>query len=166
LPVRNAHAEILAGGQARNLVCRQRAPLRFQHDLAADCARVHRVHDEIQQCCFELRRIDPCDGSLVAQAHRQRDSLADRTTQQRLGLANQLVQSARLGLQGLPACECEQLRGESLAPPRSDQRRFRKTLTARCVLRMAENDVERTDHHGQQIVEIVRDAARQPTQCV
>ena len=113
-----------------------------------------------------------CAGSIRATAlssHKRTvsaNSLAHRTPQQRLGLADELVQFARLRLQRLPACECEELRGESLAAPCRDQRSFAEALTARRVLRMAQNHVERADHHREQVVEIVRDAAGQPTQRV
>src|SRR6185436_3130834 len=115
---------------------------------------IDRIHDEIEQAVLELRRIDPRHCFVVTQLNFECDILAHRTPQQRLCLTNERVQLAHLRLQRLLACECKKLRRESLAASCSDQRGLAQTLTARRVLRITENDVERPDHHREQIVEI------------
>ena len=131
----------------------------LDHELAAARHRVARVDGEIEDHVFDLRGIDQRRPQAVAERKLDRDILAERALQDRGGARDDLVEVDVARLQRLLAREGEHALGEL----RAARGRFVDRLHDRRELRILPDRIRQqlghADDDGQQIVEIVRDAA-------
>ena len=129
--------------------------------LSAAGHRVAGVDDDVDDDLFELPLIDQNEAEVAVVHQSQLDSLADQAAQQVRQLGQHIGQHQDLGLQRLLAREGEQLTHQvgRAVGVLFDLHDVGEGLIAR---RMAQQQkIAKADHRRQQIVEVVRDAARQ-----
>ncbi len=124
--------------------------------------RVARVDDQVDDHLLELAGVRLHAVQARRRHHRQLDVLADQPAQHRLHGGHHRVQVEHLGLQHLLAAEGQELPGERGGAVRG--RAHERGVAVDRVLRPQ----PRQDHlgaprdDGEQVVEVVRDAAREP----
>ena len=132
--VRHRHADIVAGGEVRDLARSHGTGTGLNRDTALVADRVAGVDHEVEQGRLELGgvNVDPCAAALQLEFELHR--LADGAAQQGLALADLGVEIHRLGAQRLPAREGQQLVSQAFAPTRSRQGGFTEFLTLRRIV--------------------------------
>ncbi len=135
----------------------------FDQEAAAVGHGVAGVGREVHHDLLELRAV----GLEAAEARRreqgQLDALADQALQHLLHAEQDRVQIDHRRLEDLLAPEGEQLAGQ-LACPLTCQAHFLEIEADRVAgLELVERHLGVTEHHRQQVVEVVRDAAGQAT---
>ena len=131
----------------------------FERELAAVRHRVARIDRKIEQCGGELCRIGDGAPDIVFQHRLDLDLLAERRAQQVRGIARKRIRIDRARLERLAAREGEQLMRQLGAARRGlvDHPGDRGEL--RPVLHALGEDLDRAGDDGQDVVEVVRDAA-------
>ena len=147
-------------GRARHI-----APGETRHvnpDPAAGGQRIAGVQHEIENRLLDLRRIDFDQRRLVRHLARQLDVFANQARQHALQPENGLIEIDLLREKHLLAAERQQLlRQRRRALPRLLD--FLEGRSIRIVRRpVIEQQLRVAENRRQQIIEIVRDAARQP----
>ena len=160
--VGHRNTEVIAGRGAGHLALGQNLPRDLQGDGAAGRRRVGGVDHQIEHRALELGGVHPRSADIDRRDHLQLHRLVDRPSQQGLGTAQQAGKVDGLQLQLLAAGEGQQLAGQALTAPSGFQRRLAVAHDPRGVGRFAQDHVQLADHHRQQVVEVVGDAAGQP----
>ena len=134
---------------------------RLDGEPAAVGHRVARVHREVDDHLFELARIHPHPPGVRRRHEGQVDVLSDQPLEEIRRVLDQLVQVEHLRLEHLLAAEREQLVRERRRAGRGlvDEVELAPQRVAR--RHPSEGELAPAADHGQQVVEIVRDAARQ-----
>ena len=122
--------------------------------------RVARVDGEVEHRHFELRRIGHHRHQVRVEVELLLDPRPQHIAKQRAHLVDQRRDIGRLHLQPLDPAEGEQLAGEPRAPLRRRER-VGRIAQQPLVLDPLGDEVEAADDDGQQIVEVMRDAAGQ-----
>jgi hypothetical protein len=134
----------------------------FDRQLAAIGHRIARVDRDVENRALELVAIHRDPPEPAREDRLDSDTLAERAPQQLGHAGHQLVRIQRLGLERLPAREGEQPLRQAGSPVDAAARGFdvsRDVLVARA--HPALDQVDRALDDGQQVVEVVRDAAGQ-----
>ena len=131
-------------------------------DLPTSRQRIPRVENQVDQGLFHLRRIDQYGAELRLKLRLQGDLGAQQALQHGLELLHGGVERDHAGAEQLSPAEGEKLAGEACRPvPRiSDLLDVRAYRVARPKL--LQDQVTIAQDSSQQIVEVVRYAARQP----
>ena len=131
----------------------------FTVERAAARHRVARVDREVQDRALELPRIEPDRIEAGIEVELDLDGLADGALKKGLEILEQAVRVDRLRAHHLPAGEGQELLGHLCAALGGLQARGREPLDPLRVVGLAHDHVEIADDDGEQVVEVVRDAA-------
>ncbi len=131
---------------------------RGDRDGPAARHRVARVDGEVEQRALQLSGVDEGGRQVVREPQRRVDSRADRALEDRGEREDAVGDVHGSGLEGLAASEGEQLVRE-LGPARRcgrDEREHRGALVGEA--RLLVERLRAADDHGEEVVEVVRDA--------
>ena len=123
---------------------------------------IARIDCQVEDGRFKLRGIDQRLGIAVHDGDLELDHLADGARQQRREIADQFVELHFAGFEHLAAGEGQHLAGEVGALARGADG-FRKALGAAVIRQLAFEQFEIADDDGEQVVEVMREAAGQLT---
>ena len=135
------------------------AVLGLDGHCAAGRHGVARIDREIENDELDLRRIDLCGPEPVGQTQIHPYRPAEGTLQQVLHACHHRVQVHCTGQQGLSTCERKQVSRQRCATHRRCPGGSKTFIRARLQRAGRLDKVDVADHHGQQVVEVVRDAA-------
>ncbi len=125
--------------------------------------RVARVRAQVHQDLFELPGIGPDPREGHSAADFDVDVAADQPPEQRLDRADDLVQVQYSRLQNLLAAECQQLTRQRCRSLRRSTDLLHVAPGQVVGRQLLEQQVRVSEDRRQYVVEIVRDAARQPS---
>ena len=163
---------VVGDGEADVVACIQVARLRQgdrpgrDRDASRALERIAGVDRQVQHHVVELVGIGDRDQRRLRQVQQQLDVLADRLAEQRRDGFDACADIERHRVERLLARECQHAlgqRGRAQGRAHAQVHVARNALQALALQRSADH-VERTDDAGEQIVEIVRDAAGQLAQ--
>ena len=131
---------------------------RLDRDRAAARHRVARVHREVDDHLLELRRVGTNRRELRLEHRQELDVLADQAAEHHVHVGNDGIQVEHARLQHLPAAEGEQLPRQR-GGPRGGLLDLLGVAAQPRVGVAADQKLAVAGDRGQQVVEVVRDAA-------
>ena len=135
---------------------------RFDRELAAVRHRVSRIHRKIHESLLDLAGVGFDVPELARGERRQLDVGAEESTQQSLGASHEVVQVQHLRFENLLPTEREKLLRQ-FRRPFSRLHDLLDIGTERIFrLEVGADHLRVTQDHGEQVVEVVRDAAGEP----
>ena len=134
---------------------------RFNGQRAALRHGVARIHHQVHQHLFDLSRIRAHHSQVRPQRQLQIDILADQPPQHRGQARHQLIQVQHPGLQDLRPAVSQQLLGQRCRALAGLQDLLRRVMIRIARLQRVQDQLAVARDDGQQIIEIVRHAARQ-----
>jgi len=141
----------------------QRGVLRLNRQRSTIGHRVARVDDEVHQHLLHLSVVSADEAEIRVEPRLQQDVLAEYTQEHAFHLADDAVQVEERRLEDLLPAEGEQLSRQRGCPLRGAPDLLDVAPPPILVLQIAEQQLAAARHDGEQVVEVVGDAAGEPS---